>query len=804
MLRTNELPPEVVGDKIITFASQHFTVGLLKSINKDAATLWDYVINTANDTTLWQNSNEFTLEVTASRNDKTVNCTIHINRTVQGEFQVNIINIDNIEIPEYVNLSILLRKSECHTFHVKTEQGFMSDRTLRDYQAIALLQYGISLKDGLTKRLGLLGPASGKGSILAMLPSCLRHAVSDVGNFVCILPNSQLARQFRDDDVKNSDADLRNTVTIASEIKDLGEWETLCACTGNLLIIDRSEPGYEKKLEMALSTSTMVLVDEAHQIPLPEWAKIYDNSKFLFAVTGTPDEDLMTHAFKKAPVIVFSTAEAINRKLVRPVKVKNMGNNVPKERLFLDAYAKYISMRGVGNDVSDNIYAINQKSFIFCLNTEEEAHKIAKQLNDFAANNGESDRNVVIQLQNGMRKSGKAQRVIKLHEEIQNGQKRQLAATLNALAINAIFPIPGKNFDYYQEQIVSKKFSQSLADKLKQFKIYRQWAQEPDADKRKGMEAQFSFIQTIRVAVSLSSHDVRAKIAGMLDAFALTDEQKNMLAALSSAITNNIIIAINSDTDPVDALVKFEDINLEKFDALYALVVTENAAEKEKISALAQLKFGFVMNVVSQGLDAKKLPFSTGTSDPSVLGLMVVGDTRSNTFEDPTTAMQLLARSVRGPSGISFIVISTNTHGMNTLFDFTDFTPDNSKFVDALNESFAEAAELRERRTSLNQTRSNFSQTHKGRAATVPSVLSKEARETVPPQLVRQKTADFTKRTPPQLSRSSTSDEIESLQISGSGKVSTTAGFFQNIRRRAITDPESKKDNGQSPKSPKL
>ncbi len=768
--RLAALAPESVGNEIIKHASIHLTVALLQQaianqVSFESATtaqrpaasksIWEILKELTSNADNWTSSDSIIIKVTGSQtslaqsdNASDLVFTIDVTKAQDSEnmFSVEILDISSTNaeenIPEIMTSPLIL-KAENNSLIPVTEHCEMRGRFLFDYQADACIKFGESLRDGKTKCFFDFGAGSGKGSMLAALLSWLQYTVGLHTNFVCILPSVELADQFSKNDVRNSDAGLYDSVAISSRVTNMDAWNKLCKSSGQLLIIDRSDKEYKKKLKAALSSAAMVFIDEAHEIEsAKEWALIQE-SNCVLAVSGTPSQ-AMTRSFNNDdPVAVFSTNEAIRRKKVRGLELKDLGNSVPNDRLFLDAYLNYIGMTHVDTDINARLFAVAQKSFVFCLDTPAEAQKILDQLNGFAIRDPKSNQAERTKLQLNLMGAKKTvdekahklirniytpetahKRVDKWDEEnpdrsvnirdfaadIQYAQKEQLAATINAIAMQALFPIPNKGFDCYQEQIVSRKFKQTLAGKDAELAILRKWAREKNAVKKAAILKKNPCIQTLAQVANNDEKSISESINAMIAGSALPEEYKYTLQEACNKTARKIHDVLLQEQGSLgDALIKGDEIDLDIFGARYAELVLEDMSDAEASEKLALLNYGFTMNLISQGLHADKLKFSTGTSIPSVLGVIVAGGSQSDVLSNPKIIAQMLARGIRGPNGACFMAIATNTHGQRPIVEISDLTPLQPSISGVSREAYRRSDKLAERREAFLSTKQLFS-----------------------------------------------------------------------------------------------
>lgn len=756
--RLAALAPEFVGNEIMKHANIHLTIALLqqiitREIDFDSATtaqkpaanksVWDTIKDVTNNAEIWGTSDSVILKIsgllpqTPPAEAIPVELTIDVSRTkgAANQFTLEILEVSNtkseVDAPAFVTTQLKL-KVDNGSLIPMTEHCELRGRLLRDYQAEACKRFAESLIDGRSKRFGEMGAGSGKGSILAAIPSWLRHTAGQHGNFICILPNNTLATQYKNDDVRNSDKEMHDSLVISSDITSMDEWKRLCTSSGRLLVLDRSDKKYEKKLKTALANAAMVFIDEAHEIEnAKEWALIHECPS-LFAVSATPSQ-VMQKAFNdEDPVVTFSTSEAINRKIVRGLELADLGNNVPNDRLFLNAYHNYVGMTSIDTSINTRLFALAQKSFVFCLDTPAEAQKILEQLNGFANRDPNSNQSERTKLQlnlMGAKKTVDAKarkRIIRensirsarekiaqwetensdrsinirdFEADIQYAQQEQLAATINAIAMQALFPAPNKGFDFYQEQIVSRKFKKTLAEKERELAVFRKWRNEKNDVKKAALFTKNPCIQTLYRVLKIDGQALAESINTMITDSALPEAYQDTLVEACIKTAKRLHDAMLQDEGSLgDAFIQGSNIDLVKFRARYAELVLEDMSDDEAKKKLALLNYGFTMNLISQGLHSDKLNFSTGTSIPSVLGVIVAGGSQSNVLSDPKIITQMLARGIRGPNGACFMVISTNTHGRRPLVNLADLTPLQVSVAGVSREAYRRSDQLAERK----------------------------------------------------------------------------------------------------------
>lgn len=772
--RIAALAPESVGNEIIKHASIHLTVALLQQaianqVDFESATtaqrpassksIWDILKELTSNADNWTSSESIIIKVTGSQSslaqsnngsDLVYTIIVTKQQDPENQFSVEILDISSTNaeenIPEIMTSPLTL-KAENNSLIPVTEHCEMRGRFLFDYQADACIKFGESLIGGKTKCFFDFGAGSGKGSMLAALLSWLQYTVGMHTNFICILPSEELADQFSNNDVRNSDAGLYDSIAISSRVANMEEWNKLCKSSGQLLIIDRSDKEYKKKLKAALSSAAMVFIDEAHEIEsAKEWALIQE-SNCVLAVSGTPSQ-AMTRSFNNDdPVAVFSTNEAIRRKKVRGLELKDLGNSVPNDRLFLDAYLNHIGMTHVDIDINARLFAVAEKNIVYILDIPAEAQKTFEQLNGFASRDPQSNQAERTKLQLNLMGAKKtvdekahklilstftpetAHKKIKQWDEenpdrsinirdfaadIQYAQKEQLAATINAIAMQALFPIPNKGFDCYQEQIVSRKFKQTLASKEKDLAILRKWAREKNAAKKAAILKKHPCIQSLAQVANIDEKSIAASIRAMIMDSALPEEHKYTLQEACNKTARQIhdVLLQEQGGSLGDALIKGDDIDLDIFGARYAELVLEDMSDAEANEKLALLNYGFTMNLISQGLHADKLKFSTGTSIPSVLGVIVAGGSQSDVLSNPKIIAQMLARGIRGPNGACFMSIATNTHGQRPLVEIADLTPLQPSISGVSREAYRRSDQLAKRREEFLSTKQMFSTAH--------------------------------------------------------------------------------------------
>lgn len=840
--RLATLSPDALGEEIYKNASVHLTVATLqqtvaRQIDFESATnaptpsankpIWDVLKELTSNKEIWRTTENIIVKITAtqpttqsSSKPEELIYTLGVSTVLQTSdtFTVEVLDIASSNIGDEVRNPPppLMLIAENGSLIPVTENCEMRGRFLFDYQAEACIKFAVSLKEGKAKRYADFGTASGKSSLLAALPSWLRHTAGKHANFICILPNKGLADQFSNNDVRNSDSELHKSVVISSNVTSMEEWAKVCESSGQLLVIDRSEKKYKKKLQTAIANAAIVMVDEAHEIlSAKEWALIHESS-CVFAVTGTPSQIMQKSFNNDSPVAVFSTNEAILRKKVRGLELIDLGNQVDNDRLFLDAYLNYVGMTHIDIENNSRLFAVAQKSFVFCLDTPAEAEKIVSQLNSFAEQDStsySSERtNLQLTLMRAKKKvDDKAHRKIRhtnttpatmrkkikqwdkqnpdrslqirdFATDIQYTQQEQLAATINAIAMQAIFPYPNKGFDFYQEQIISRKFRQTLAAKESELLVYREWLSKKNGPKKDALLKANPCITAIHNAV-LGRHDLARTIEKMIMDSRLPLKQKQVLLEACRQTAERMINAISSHHGNFsNAFIHGCDIDLKKFGACYAELVLENMSDDEANDKLARLNYGFTMNLVSQGLHADKLKFSTGTSLPSVLGVIVAGGSQSDVLSNPATITQMLARGIRGPNGACFMAISTNTHGQRPLVNISDLTPLQPSVAEVSREAYRRSDHLAERREAFKSTRNMFSTSNMMRRVQSAEAALVTSTTVDPTQyFVKSKTEELTLRfraatAPAAINSSSQLDETE--QVKNSKKVTTFLGQF--------------------------
>ena len=725
--------------------------------------IWDIVSELVNAPENWLANDRYVLNTESNSQQKgkakveKIDCTVGVtkNNVAPGDEQTFTVEITRIDRekpdnhPPAAEVTPITVKPVDNSMNVITPDAEIDSKNmiLRSFQTYAFIELAKSIRNKENQALCLLGPGSGKSLVMAAMRASLRSTFKDKGQFVCILPTRQLALQFRDD-VNRSDPKYADDKSlVVSSNCDLSQWRDACNTPDKFLILNATDPDYQAKRDMALSKSAMVMVDEAHKISVDEWRYIQDRCGYLLALTGSATDDLLTKAFIDKVIFTFSTADAIRLNLVRDVKLHIVDGHVPNDRLFMHIYDRHISLAAVSSDTHSPLCALSQKAFIFCLDKKAEAKKICDDLIRLASGVTEDQTSEHSQFEfklqmSYLRASKKLEEKLnktirsqyspgtsfqltyEWHEEhgsvrqvpnrfaidLQQAQQSQLAASINALALSVIF---GETFENYHELIVTKSHGSVLKVKQADVALYNHWKNEQDPVVKNAIGKANSCVTKLDATANLSESEIRAKISAMLNTALLPDDQKQILLDYACSAASQMRDAIQNNNSLKSALLPIHVIDLDLFGARFADVVYEDTADDDANRILAQLRYGFVMNLVTQSVTSSGLHFSTGTSEPSVLGLMVHKPKGSynEVSKDPITAMQILARNMRGWRGRSFTTLLDDTE--DAPFKFAALNPledDQLATIDKANDN------LRRRRDTerhVRATRNRYSPTRR-------------------------------------------------------------------------------------------
>lgn len=763
-----QIAPDVVAQEIENFARSHVTISRLKDTNvarltfdgaapavqpaisgeQRQVTLWNLMVELINTADNWKDTDKYCMKIDSvaalqgQPKGENVSCTVTLIKNQTGTYTIEFTSFAGakqtmkVPEPEPIALTVKMRDDQMVVQFDHDEIDTRDTMILRPFQTVAMMQLANSFRKGDEQALCLMGPGSGKSLIMASLRACLRHTLGQFGSIVCILPNDQLATQFMDGDLRRSDIRRADdgTVYISSQMT-VSEWELVaCGKPGNLLILDREDEDYTVKRDLALMKPVMVMVDEAHQINPAEWEYIQRRSIYLMALTGSQTTEVM-QSFADKVIFQFTTADAIRLKMARGAKIEVME---PHQRDFFASYLRYVSMLTVRPEADGPVYALNQKCYLFCQDRRSEAIKIRDMLIRLATATKEDKNSEKLHFQFQLQMSflqankdafdkisKKLQRVYSpgsaltktqswrtnngaplipktFANDVQTAQQSQLAATINGIAHALLF---GGNFENYQEAIITKVFSKDLAAKQGELKIFHAWQDETQQEKKDALKLANGCINTFETALLVTEAQVKEKIAKLLGMSALPEAQKQALINSCLRAVARLQDAIRERKLLSEAMVRKDEIDLQAHHVQYAEVIFPDSDEARKQEVLALFRYGFVMQLISQALKTEDLTFSTGTSVPSALGVIVYDSPHST--KDPVTAHQLWARASRSSHGKSFLVAPAFRECDEV--NMADFVPTEEEVMQKTQETHGRLEKRHETKQQVMATRKKFS-----------------------------------------------------------------------------------------------